>query len=87
MESWKVSDELLTVSADAIIEPGIYILQVEPNLSPKDETAMKVTQYEPRSVKLTVEIKPEETKSVEGHDTFRPDPYHDNDGENYEEER
>ena len=86
VESWNAPDELLTVSADAITEPGIYILQVEPNLAPDDETAMKVTQYEPRSAKLTVEEK-EAERHEEGHDTFRPDPYHDNDGENYEEER
>ncbi|MGP1454760.1 MAG: CdaR family protein [Treponema sp.] len=87
VESWKAPDDLLTVSADAITGPGIYILQVEPNLALEDDTAMKVMQYEPRSAKLTVELKPkpEEVKSVdrheESHDTFRPDPYHDTDGE------
>lgn len=82
IESWKVPDELLTVSADAITEPGIYILQVKPNLALEDETAMQVTQYEPRSAKLTVEVK-EAERNEEGHDTFRPDPYHDTDGEDY----
>lgn len=85
VESWKAPDELLTVSADAITEPGIYILQVESNLSPEDEAEMKVTQYEPRSAKLTVEEKGAE-RHGEGHDTFRPDPYHDTDGEDYEGE-
>ena len=55
LETWHPSENILTVSCESILEPGVYTLPVVPVLS-AEYSKLKILQINPKSVQITVEF-------------------------------
>jgi len=55
LETWHPSENILTVSCESIIEPGVYTLPVVPVLS-AEYSKLKILQINPKSVQITAEF-------------------------------
>ena len=53
LEIWHPSENILTVSCESILEPGVYTLPVVPVLS-AEYSKLKILQINPKSVQITV---------------------------------
>ena len=54
LETWRPSENILTVSCESITEPGSYTLPIEPIL-PVEYSKFKILRFAPKSVQVTVE--------------------------------
>ena len=55
LETWHPSENILTVSCESIIEPGVYTLPIVPVLS-AEYSKLKILQINPKSVQITAEF-------------------------------
>ena len=55
LETWHPSENILAVSCESILEPGVYTLPVVPVLS-AEYSKLKILQINPKSVQITVEF-------------------------------
>ena len=55
LETWHPSENILTVSCESILEPGVYTLPVVPVLS-AEYSKLKILQINPKSVQITAEF-------------------------------
>ena len=64
LETWNPPENILTVSCEAITEPGVYTLPVEPIL-PVEYAKLKILSFTPKSVQVTVEALAEKQENTE----------------------
>ena len=63
LETWRPSENILTVSCETVTKPGVYTLSVVPVLS-TEYSKFKILQVSPRSVQITAELPEDSTKDM-----------------------